>query len=120
MNMRTKKDCVFCKIGRGEVKEEILYQDEIVFVVRDINPRAHTHLSIITKKHYDNFSDLVKIDQGVIGRMAKVVEILVERFDLRAKSKYGYTWGFHCGGKESVAHVHAQLLAEMKEGELVL
>lgn len=115
-----KENCVFCKISNGEIKEEILYQDDKVFVVRDTNPRTPLHLLIITREHYEGFSELVENDPELIGHMATVVEILASQFKLKDTSKWGYTWGFHCGGKESVAHVHAQLLAEMKEGELVL
>lgn len=115
-----KENCVFCRIRDKEIKEEILYQDNKVFVVRDINPRAPLHLLIITRKHYKCFSDLVKNNPELIGHVATVVKILASQFKLKERSKWGYTWGFHCGGKESVAHTHAQLLAEMKEAELVL
>ena len=115
-----KENCVFCKIYEGLIKEEILYQDDRVFVVRDINPRTPLHLLIITNKHYEDFVELVKNDSELISHIGVVVGILVDQFHLKDTSKWGYTWGFHCGGKESVAHVHAQLLAEMKEGELVL
>ena len=112
--------CIFCRIGKGDTKEEILYQDDKVFVVRDIYPRVPSHFLIITKEHYEGFGDLMKRAPELVSHIADVVEIIADRFDLRNKSRYGYTWGFHCGGKETVEHVHAQLLAEMKEGELVL
>ncbi len=114
------KNCIFCKIAREEIKEEFLYEDDDIFVVRDIHPRTPTHLLIVTKEHYSGFSQLVEANPELIGRMAVVVEKIVDQLGLRDKSKWGYTWGFHCGGKESVAHVHAQLLAEMKKDELVL
>ncbi|MBI2310355.1 HIT domain-containing protein [Candidatus Collierbacteria bacterium] len=115
-----KVNCVFCKINSGEIKEEILYRDDKVFVVRDINPRTPFHLLIITKTHFGGFEDLVKNDPKLISHIGTVIGVLVEQFHINDTSKWGYTWGFHCGGKESVAHVHAQLLAETKEGELVL
>lgn len=50
-------------------------------------------------------------------QIGEAVEALVDKLGLKGK---WYTWGFHCGGKESVGHVHAQLLAGMKGDELVL
>lgn len=115
-----KKDCVFCKISRGEIKEEILYRDKKVFVVRDIHPRVPAHFLIVTSEHFGGFTDLVGKAPELVSHIALVVEIIADKFNLRKTSRFGYTWGFHCGGKESVAHVHAQLLAGMKKGELVL
>jgi histidine triad (HIT) family protein len=114
------ENCVFCKIVDGRIKEDILYQDDDVFVVRDIHPRTSTHLLIITKQHYSNYSELIAQNPALIEKLGIVVEKMVAQFDLRNSSANGYTWGFHCGGKESVTHVHAQLLAGMKQNDLVL
>ena len=32
-------DCIFCRIIAGKVPSEILYQDEEVVALRDINPQ---------------------------------------------------------------------------------
>jgi histidine triad (HIT) family protein len=115
-----KQKCVFCKIRDKEIKEEILYEDDKVFVVRDINPRTPLRVLIITKEHFEGFDSLIQNEPELVSHIAMVVVNLAKQLNLKKTSKWGYTWGFHCGGKESVAHVHAQLLAEMKEGELVL
>jgi len=115
-----KKDCIFCKIADGRIKEEILYQDDDLFVVRDIYARAKTHLLIITKEHYSDFSEMMRKNPGLVTKIGIVVEKMVDQLHIRDISRWGYTWGFHCGGKESVSHTHAQLLAEMKQNEFVL
>ena len=33
-------DCIFCKIDRGEIPSEKVYEDDDVFVIRDIDPKA--------------------------------------------------------------------------------
>lgn len=47
----TEQDCIFCKIGRGEIPSDLLYDDGVVFAIRDINPKAPTHLLVIPHRH---------------------------------------------------------------------
>lgn len=111
------KSCVFCKIASGEKKEEILYEDEKVVAFPDNNPRTSTHILIMTRTHYQDFGEMMAKEPELLGCIGKAVEILVDKLNIRGE---WYTWGFHCGGKQSVHHVHAQLLAGMGEDELVL
>ena len=53
-------DCIFCEIYSGEIPSEILYRDELCFVVRDIQPSAPSHLLVIPIDHVtylDEISD---------------------------------------------------------------
>ena len=44
-------DCIFCKMAGGEIPVDFVYKDDSVFVIRDINPKASTHLLIIPTRH---------------------------------------------------------------------
>lgn len=113
-----EKQCVFCLIAKGEKeKDKIIYEDADIVVFPDINPRTPIHLMITPKHHYPDYGEMMVQEPELLLRIGKVVEILVDKLGLRGK---WYTWGFHCGGKQSVNHVHAQLLAGMKPDELVL
>lgn len=50
---------VFCKIIKGELPAEIIYQDGDFLVIKDINPQAPVHLLIIPKKHYTSLEDFM-------------------------------------------------------------
>jgi histidine triad (HIT) family protein len=41
-------DCLFCKIDRGEIPSEKVYDGEGVFAIRDVNPQAPVHLLLQT------------------------------------------------------------------------
>lgn len=111
------QDCIFCKIVKGEKKEEILYEDKDIVVFPDIHPRTPTHLLITPRRHYEDFAEMMKKEPKLLTRIGKVVETLVDKLGIRGN---WYTWGFHCGGKQSVNHIHAQLLSGMSGDELVL
>ena len=116
-NTKTKQDCVFCRIVNKEQEEEILYEDEDIIAFPDYKPRTPVHVMIATKKHFNEFENLMHESPELLTNIGLVVEKLVEELQIKGKP---YTWGFHCGGKQSVHHVHAGLLSGMEEDELVL
>ena len=44
-------DCIFCKIINGDIPSYTLYEDDIVKVMLDINPKADGHMLVIPKNH---------------------------------------------------------------------
>jgi histidine triad (HIT) family protein len=44
-------DCLFCRMAAGEISVEKVYEDENVFAIRDINPRAPVHVLVIPRQH---------------------------------------------------------------------
>lgn len=44
--------CIFCKIVRGEVPSEKVYEDDLFLGFLDINPRAPGHVLVIPKAHH--------------------------------------------------------------------
>ena len=41
-------NCIFCKINKGIVPSEKLYEDQDVFIIKDANPRARIVLLLHT------------------------------------------------------------------------
>ncbi len=46
-----KEKCIFCKISKGELPCNKIYEDKKFIVFLDIKPVSHGHLLIIPKKH---------------------------------------------------------------------
>lgn len=51
-------DCIFCKILKGEIPSSKVYEDEKMFVFKDIEPKAKVHLLAIPKDHFKLLSDM--------------------------------------------------------------
>lgn len=51
-------DCIFCKIVKGEIKSEKVWEDEHFIVIPDKFPKSEGHCLIITKKHYKTILDV--------------------------------------------------------------
>ena len=60
---------LFEKIISKEIPADIIYEDDISIVIKDISPQAPTHLLIIPKKVIPKLSDATKEDQEVLGHL---------------------------------------------------
>jgi histidine triad (HIT) family protein len=49
----TQQDCIFCKIGRGDIPAEKLFDDGTAFAINDLNPKAPTHILVIPHAHVE-------------------------------------------------------------------
>ncbi|RME53729.1 HIT domain-containing protein [Candidatus Woesearchaeota archaeon] len=47
-----KKNCIFCKIVRGEIPSQKVFEDEQVLAILDINPAVRGHTLLLPKEHY--------------------------------------------------------------------
>ena len=52
------KECIFCKIAKGEIPSATLYEDEEFRVILDLGPANKGHALILPKAHYENLYDL--------------------------------------------------------------
>ena len=51
------KDCLFCKIVKGEVPSYKVYEDENVYAFLDVANDIYGHTLVVPKKHYENLMD---------------------------------------------------------------
>ena len=97
---------IFCKIVKGEIASNCLYEDEFVKVIMDVNPRSDGHCLIIPKKHYQ---DLFDIDQNVFNHIMeiskKIASLLMETLDCD-----GITLEENNGSSQEVKHFHLHLI----------
>ena len=67
------KDCLFCKIVKGEVPSYKVYEDENVYAFLDVANDVYGHTLVVPKKHYENLMDCPDRTLGKI--MASVKKI---------------------------------------------
>ena len=103
------QDCIFCKIVAGDIPAPPVWQDETVFVFRDINPVAPVHLLIIPKKHIATVNDFGD-DHAIAGAMINAAAAVAKELGI-AETGYRLVWNVNKGAGQEVFHVHAHLLA---------
>lgn len=52
------KDCIFCKIAKGEIPAEKIKESDNFFAVRDKYPHTEGHSLVIPKKHFVTTLDI--------------------------------------------------------------
>ncbi|HEB50454.1 MAG TPA: histidine triad nucleotide-binding protein [Desulfobulbus sp.] len=64
-------NCLFCKIARGEIPADKLYEDDDILAFRDISPQAPVHFLVIPKKHFSGPAAITEAEEQLIGRMMR-------------------------------------------------
>jgi histidine triad (HIT) family protein len=64
-------DCIFCKIVKGEIPSEKVYEDDSVLAFLDIGPVNKGHTLVIPKKHYETLLD---VPDELLGKVAVAVK----------------------------------------------
>ena len=54
MVTNTNKNCIFCKIAKGEIPAEKIWEDEKHLAILDINPNTEGMTLVLTKEHFDS------------------------------------------------------------------
>jgi len=62
--------CTFCRIARGELPADFLYQDDQVVAFRDIHPRAPLHALVVPRSHVASVADTH--DEALLGHLVRV------------------------------------------------
>ena len=102
--------CLFCKIAAGEIPAKIVYQDQYLLAIEDLNPAAPLHLLLIPKKHIVNTLDLLPEDDALIGHLHRIAaKIATERGV--AESGFRIVANTNAAAGQSVFHIHFHLLA---------
>ncbi len=100
------KDCIFCKIARKEIPADIFYEDENCVAFLDIEPVNLGHTLIVTKKHFDDISELQKKDldglNSAVLKISKAILKVSEGLNVMQNNKKS-------AGQE-VPHYHVHLI----------
>jgi histidine triad (HIT) family protein len=109
--------CIFCKIFSGEIPSEKLLEAEDCFVIRDIAPKAPTHLLIISKQHFTYLSGMTPEFQTLIASMFNAAREMADR-EAVAESGYRLVINQKDDAGQEVPHLHMHLLGGRKLGPM--
>jgi len=101
-------NCIFCKIINKEISSDIVYEDDSVVAIKDINPKAPVHLLIIPKKHIPSVNYLGVEDKTLMGEIILTAKKIAEEKDLK-----GYKLVINVGREagQLIDHLHLHLLS---------
>ena len=100
---------IFKKIIDGEIKADVVYEDDLCLAFNDVSPQAPVHVLLIPKKEVVNVAELQDEDAELAGHLLLTVKKVAEKLQLNN----GYRVVANCGkeGGQSVDHLHLHILA---------
>jgi histidine triad (HIT) family protein len=100
---------VFEMILNKEIASEIIYEDDEIFAINDINPVAPVHILIIPKKKIKTINDINQEDALLIGKIVLTAKKLAKNFNID-QSGYRLLWNTNKDAMQTVFHIHLHLI----------
>lgn len=101
------EDCLFCKIGRGEIPAKKVHEDALCFAFEDIQPQAPTHVLVCPREHIASLAAAEAGHEERLGHLLTTAAAIGRARGLKAFRTVVNT-GAEAG--QSVFHVHVHLL----------
>ena len=103
-----KNDCLFCAIIEGEIPSTKVFEDELCFAFRDINPQAPTHVLVVPKEHIPSVDGVNAANSAVVAHIFEVIPQIAAAEGLAG----GYRVVSNCGDDagQTVHHLHFHIL----------
>jgi histidine triad (HIT) family protein len=102
-------DCLFCRIVAGEIPSTKVHEDDRVVAIRDIAPRAPTHILIMPREHVASAVELTEEDGPLLGRLFAVAADLARAEGIAGRG-YRLTVNVGSWGGQTVPHLHLHLM----------
>ncbi|MCL4133796.1 UNVERIFIED_CONTAM: hypothetical protein GTU68_025931 [Idotea baltica] len=102
---------------RRELPAEFVYEDDDLFVIKDIQPIAPLHLLLVAKRDLESLRSAKEEDATLLAKMLLVAKRIAEEQGV-AESGYRIVLNSGEGGGQTVFQLHMHLLAgDLKDGQ---
>ena len=100
---------LFTKIINGDIPSDKVYEDELCYAFRDIEPQAPVHVLVVPRKEIPNLGAAADGDGALLGHLLLVSARIAKSEGL---SENGYRLVVNNGkdGGQAVDHLHIHIL----------
>ena len=100
---------IFEKILVGEISSEIIYEDDFVFAINDINPVARIHMLVIPKKRIYTLNQMNEEDTALLGHMILIAKNLAKEQKID-DTGYRILMNTNSDAGQTIYHIHLHLI----------
>lgn len=101
---------IFTKIIQREIPSEILYEDELCIVIKDIQPKAPTHVLLIPKEQIPRLVDANSEHQQLLGHLMITAGKVAKQLGVGDAFRLIINNGEGAG--QTVFHLHLHILGD--------
>ena len=107
------EDCIFCKIIKGEIACNKVYESESALAFEDIEPMAPVHVIVVPKKHVSTLMDIGSDDSKITAGLLSAVQEVAR---IKHIDQSGFRMVINCNedGGQIVFHLHIHVLGGKK------
>ena len=101
-------DCIFCRIQKGEIPAQKVYEDDRTFAILDINPVAWGHVLVLPREHHETWTDLPADLLADLAKVSQKVAVAVKK----AAGAEGFNLlmnNHRCSG-QAIYHAHFHII----------
>lgn len=102
-------DCLFCKIAKGEIPSNKVYEDDKILAFHDISPEAPVHILVIPKEHISSVNDVTEENSIIVAHIFSTIPKLVKMLGIH-ETGYRIVTNILEDGGQTVDHLHFHLL----------
>ena len=106
---RRDPSCLFCRIVAGEIQSTQVDGDDTVLAIRDISPRAPTHVLVMPRDHIPSAAELTDTDADLVGHIFAMAAAIARSEGL-ADGGYRIVTNVGAWGGQTVDHLHFHLM----------
>ncbi|VUD51849.1 Purine nucleoside phosphoramidase [Thalassocella blandensis] len=112
------EETIFTKIINGQIPSEILFQDDLCICIKDIQPKAPTHVLLIPKKPIPRLVDATQEDAALLGHLMVKAGDIAKSLGVGDAFRLVINNGEQAG--QTVFHLHMHILGDktFTEGSL--
>lgn len=106
-------ECVFCKISKGEIPKERIYENDSFFSFLDIHPLTEGHSQVISKKHFSNILEMPNTLGAEFLDCVKNTALIV----IKENNAEGFNLVSNTGdvAGQIVKHIHVHIIPRKKD-----
>jgi diadenosine tetraphosphate (Ap4A) HIT family hydrolase len=103
-------DCIFCKIVKGELPSNLVYEDDLIMCFLTIEPINEGHVLIIPKNHYLDTDEIpTEVVTSMMLLSKRIVKVIKEKY-----SPDGYSIMQNGGEFNDIGHYHMHVFPRYK------
>lgn len=102
------EDCIFCKIIKGDIKSDILYETENFVIINDISHMAKKHYLIIPKTHFAYINQMDDKKANIISEIMLKMKDIEKTLNLEDGYRLVINQRENAG--QAVNHLHIHVL----------
>jgi histidine triad (HIT) family protein len=100
------RECIFCKIIKGDAEGYIVFEDDISIAFLDVRPLNPGHCLLVPREHYETLMD---IPDELIGPLFKNAKLISKAIEVGLEAQ-GIFVGINNRVSQSVPHLHIHIV----------